>query len=72
MLYLYVKQQREELGLSHDHRCRLIFDAFNRQTIDELFKLLDKSNFACLFVPPNLTIYFHPLDLNVSNMPRRF
>ena len=68
----HAKQQRKELGLSDDHKCLLIFDVFKGQTTDAHLQFLDKSNFVYVFVPPNLTNHFHPLDLNVNSHAKTF
>ena len=53
-------------------RVLLIFDVLRGQTTDSYLKLLDENNFVCVFVPPNLTNYFQPLDLNVSSHAKTF
>ena len=68
----YAKQQRKELGLSDDHKCLLIFNVFKGQTTDAHLQFLDENNFSYVFVPPNLTNHFQPLDLNVNSHTKTF
>ena len=68
----YAKQQRKELGLSDDHKCLLIFDVFKGQTTNAHLQFLDENNFVYVFVPPNLTNHFQPLDLNVNSHAKKF
>ena len=68
----YAKQQRKELGLSDDHKCLLILDVFKGQTTDAHLQFLDGNNFVYVYVPPNLTNHFQPLDLNVNSHAKTF
>ena len=68
----FANKKKEELGLAEDQKVLLIFDVFRGQTTDNYLKLLDENNFVYVFVPPNLTNHFQPLDSNVNSHAKTF
>ena len=60
----------EELGLTEDQKCLLIYDISKAQTTDN--EHLDEHNIANVQVPPNLTHVLQPLDLNVHAFAKSF
>ena len=72
VIVLHAKQKCEELEQTDDHKCLIIFYLYKSQIADVHWKLLDKNNFVCVFVLPNLTNYFQPLYLKLSSHVKMF
>ena len=68
----YVQKRREDLGLPEYQNCILIFDVFKGQTTEKFLNFLEENHLAHVFVPPNLTHKFQPLDLNVNAFAKAF
>ena len=72
IIFPYLAKKREELNLPTHHKAMLIFDVFKRQCTDTVLKLMDENDCAFVFVPPNLTNHFQPLDLNINGFAKTF
>jgi hypothetical protein len=62
----------KEEGLSATHPSLIIFDEFNGQTTDSIFKLLEENNIYYVRVPPNTTDQLQPMDLSVNKSAKDF
>ena len=72
IIFAYAESKRDELGLEQDQKCLLIFDVFKGQCTDRVLDLMNKNNCVTVFVPPNLTHVFQPLDLAINNVAKSF
>ena len=68
----YIRQTREDLGLSDDQKALLIFDVFKGQKTPKYLEALTESNCVHVFVPNNMTSYFQPLDLTINGPAKAF
>ena len=60
------------LGLPDDQKSMLIFDVFKGQKTQRVTDLIEENDCICVYVPPNLTHVFQPLDLTVNGMAKEF
>ena len=72
IIFAYAESKRDELGLEQDQKCLLIFDVFKGQCTDRVLDLMNKNNCVTVFVPPNLTHVFQPLDLAINGVAKSF
>ncbi len=72
VLLPYVNDKRVELTLPEDHPALVIFDKFNGQTTEEVFKLLEGNSIMYVIVPPNCTDRLQPLDVSVNKAAKEF
>ena len=70
VIFLFAKSKRTELGLAENRKCMLIFDLFKGQCTQKVLDLLDENNCVNVFVPPNLTNMFQPLDLSINGVAK--
>ena len=72
VLLPYIKNKRNELGLSESFPAMVIFDAFKGQTTDSTYQLLEKNNISVVNIPANCTDKLHPMDLSVNRSLKEF
>lgn len=72
VIFPFAKLKRTELGLNENQKCMLIFDVFKSQCTQKVLDLLDENDCVYVFVPPNLTHMFQPLDLIINGVAKSF
>ena len=70
IIILYVKKEREQLGMEKDQAALLIMDVFKGQMITPVLKVLSNNNILLQSIPANFTCLFQPLD--VQGRPNDF
>ena len=68
----YLKSKREELALRPDQKALLILDVFKGQKTDRYRALLEIHDIVAVYIPANMTKYFHPLDLTINGVAKTF
>ena len=72
VIFPFAKSKKTELGLAENQKCMLIFDVFKGQGTQKVLNLLDENGCVSIFVPPNLTHMFQPLDLSINGVAKSF
>ena len=62
----FLAKQREELTLQPDQKAMLILDIFKGQKTTAVTDVSEEKNHMVVYVPPNMTDYFQPLDLTIN------
>ena len=63
IIILYVKKEREQLGMEKDQAALLIMDVFKGQMTSPVLKVLSNNNILLQSIPANFTYLFQPLDV---------
>ena len=50
----------------------LIFDVFKCQCTDTVLNMIEENEYVYVYVPPNLTNHFQPLNVNVNGFAKTF
>ena len=50
----------------------MLFDVFKGQKTKDVIDLINECNCLSVFVPPDLTHIFQPLDLTINSKAKRF
>ena len=66
------KKKKHDLGLPGDQKSLLIYDVFTGQTTENIKEYIEENDCVIVYVPNNMTHYFHPLDLTVNAVPKHF
>ena len=66
IIFPFLAKQQEELKLQPDQKAMLILDVFKGQKNTAVTELIEENNCMVVYVPPNMTNYFQPLDLTVN------
>ena len=72
LIFPYIKRRKEEVKLEDNHKALLLFDVFNGQKTQAVIDLIDEYTCLPVFVPPNVTHIFQPLDLALNAKAKRF
>ena len=72
VVFSYVSQKREDLGMSADYPALLLFDNFSGQCTPGLLKMIDAHHIHVILIPPNCTDRLQPLDLSVNESVKDF
>ena len=62
----------EEIGLPDDQKALLIYDVFKGQETQRVIALIESNGCLRVYVPPNLTHVFQPLDLTINGNTKEF
>ena len=62
----YFENKRKRLKLEANKRGLVLFDNFNGQCTDGIFKLLEEHHINVILIPANCTDQLQPLDLKVN------
>ena len=68
----YLRNKRAELKFPDNRHALCISDNFKGQLTDDVLQLLEQSFIDVVFVPPNCTNQFQPLDLSVNKSAKEF
>ena len=72
VIFPYVAQKREDLGMSADFPALLLFDNFSGQCTPEVLKMIYTHHMHVVLIPPNCTDRLQPLDLSVNKSVKDF
>ena len=72
ILYPYIEDVKERLGLDVSQKSLLLWDAFNAQSTNSLIEKLDELNIECVMVPKNMTVLLQPLDLTTNGAMKKW
>ena len=72
VLLPYLKNTRRELGLTESFPSMVLFDAFNGQTTDSTYQLLEQNSISVVNIPANCTNKLQPMDLSVNKSLKEF
>ena len=72
IIFPFLAKQQEERKLHPDQKAMLILDVFKGQTTTAVTELIEENNCVLVYVPPNMTNYFQPLDLIVNGPAKQF
>ena len=68
----YVTNQCNLLNLPNDQKALVIMDVFTGQMTSAVMGAYEEANICIVNVPPNMTIYYQPLDLTVNGYAKRY
>ena len=66
VVFPYIQEKKRVLGLPDDQKAMLIFDVFKGQKTQRVTDLIEENCCVWVYVLPNLTHVFQPLDLTVN------
>ena len=72
IIFPYIRGKKEELGLPAEYPSLLLFDYFNGQCTEQLFKLIDGNNINTVIIPANCMDQLQPLDLSANKAVKNF
>ena len=72
ILIPYIQRTRKDLQLSVDYPALVLFNSFNGQCTESLFKLLDVNNINVIIIPANCTDKLQPMDISVNKSAKEY
>ena len=72
IVFQYVQRKRGELGLPDVQKALIIYDVFKGQMTQCVTDLIESNGCLLVYVPPNLTRVFQPLDLSINGNAKEF
>ena len=68
----YVVKKRSDLKLAETQKALMVWDAFKGQKTEAVEQKLTSCNIELVTVPPNMTLFFQPLDLTVNGVAKKY
>ena len=72
VIFPFITSKRAEHELTEDQRALLIFDVFKAHTTKKVLDLMEDNSCEVVFVPANMIHDFHPLDLTINGVIKKF